>query len=57
MTEFRRVLFRSAPELTARQHLTALANEANAEDLASFIELGLGLYENLLGQRTLRPTV
>ena len=61
--EIRALIFRllqlisDAPELTARQHLTALANEANAEDLASFIELGLGLYENLLGQRTLRPTV
>ena len=50
-------LISDAPELTARQQLNALANEANAEDLASFIELGLSLYDNLLGQRTLRPTV
>lgn len=50
-------LISDAPELTARQQLTALAQEAGAEELASFIELGLGLYENLLEQRTLRPTV
>ncbi len=45
------------PELTAREQLTALADEADAEDLESFIDLGLGLYENLIEQRTLRPTV
>jgi uncharacterized protein len=45
-----------APELTARQQLTALAEEANAEDIEPFIELGLGLYENLISQRTLLPT-
>ncbi len=50
-------LISDAPELTAKQQLTALAEEANADDLASFIELGIGLYENLLEQRTLRPTV
>jgi len=50
-------LISDAPELTARQQLTALADEANAEDIESFIELGLGLYQNLLEQRTLRPTV
>lgn len=50
-------LISDSPELTARQQLTALAYEANADDLESFIELGLGLYENLLEQRTLRPTV
>lgn len=44
------------PELTAKQQLTALAEEANADDLESFIELGLGLYQNLIEQRTLRPT-
>ena len=49
-------LISDAPELTARQQLNALANEANAEDIASFIELGHGLYQNLLEQRTLRPT-
>ena len=30
--------------------------QANADDLESFIELGLGLYQNLIEQRTLRPT-
>jgi len=50
-------LISDAPELTARQQLTALAHEANAEDIASFSELGLGLYQNLLEQRTLRPTL
>lgn len=50
-------LISDAPELTTRQQLTALADEVNAEDIASFIELGLGLYQNLLEQRTLRPTV
>jgi len=44
------------PERTAKQQLTMLAEEANADDLESFIELGLGLYENLIEQRTLRPT-
>ena len=50
-------LISDAPELTARQQLTALAEEANAEDLEAFLELGLGLYENLIEQRTLRPNV
>jgi len=50
-------LISDAPELTARQQLTTLAQEANADDLESFIELGFGLYENLIGQRTLRPSV
>ncbi len=50
-------LVSDAPELTARQQLTALSEEANAEDLEEFLELGLGLYENLLEQRTLYPTV
>ncbi len=50
-------LISDSPELTAKQQLTALATEANADDLESFIELGLGLYENLLEQRTLLPTV
>jgi len=49
-------LISDAPELTAKQQLTALAEEANAGDLESFIELGLGLYRNLIEQRTLRPT-
>lgn len=50
-------LISDAPELTAREQLVALAAEANAENPESFFELGLGLYENLLKQRTLRPTV
>lgn len=50
-------LISDAPELTAKQHLVILAQEANADDLPSFLELGLGLYENLILQRTLRPTV
>jgi uncharacterized protein len=49
-------LISDSPYLTARQQLAALAEEANADDLNSFIELGLGLYENLIAQRTLRPT-
>lgn len=50
-------LISDAPDSTARQQLTALAEEANTDDLSSFIELGLGLYENLIAQRTLRHTV
>ena len=50
-------LISDAPELTAKQQLTTLAEEANADDLSSFFELGVGLYENLIEQRTLRPTV
>jgi len=49
-------LISDAPERTAKLQLTALAEEANADDLESFIELGLGLYQNLIEQRTLRPT-
>ncbi len=49
-------LISDAPDSTARQQLTALAEEANADDLNSFIDLGLGLYENLIAQRTLRTT-
>jgi len=49
-------LVSDTPERTAKQQLTMLAEEANADDLESFIELGLGLYENLIVQRTLRPT-
>ncbi|MGH8050283.1 MAG: HvfC family RiPP maturation protein [Methylococcales bacterium] len=49
-------LISDTPELTAKQQLTALALEANADDLESFIDLGLGLYQNLIDQRTLRPT-
>jgi uncharacterized protein len=48
-------LISDAPELTAREQLTALAEEANTDDLESFIELGLGLYKNLIELRTLRP--
>jgi uncharacterized protein len=50
-------LITETPELTARQQLSALAEEANADDLESFTELGIGLYQNLIAQRTLRPTV
>lgn len=50
-------LISDSPDSTARQQLTALAEEANTDDLSSFIELGLGLYENLIAQRTLRHTV
>ena len=49
-------LISDAPELTAKQQLTALATEADAKDIESFIELGLDLYQNLIEQRTLRPT-
>ena len=45
-----------APDLTAKQQLTGLATEANAEDLDSFIELGLGLYQDLISKHVLRPT-
>lgn len=49
-------LISDAPGLTAKQQLVSLAKEANADDLPSFLELGLGLYENLIEQRTLRPS-
>ncbi len=49
-------LISDTPTLTAKLQLIALAKEANADDLESFIELGLGLYQNLIEQRTLRPT-
>ena len=50
-------LVSDAPDLTARQQLTALATEANSEDLDSFIELGLGLYVDLISKGVLQPTL
>lgn len=49
-------LVSDAPDLTARQQLTALAEEANTDDINSFIELGLGLYKDLISKYVLRPT-
>jgi len=48
-------LISETPETTAREQLTLLAKEAGAEDLESFFELGIDLYENLISQRTLLP--
>lgn len=47
-------LISDAPDSTARQQLTTLAEEANAEDLNVFIELGLGLYKDLISKGVLR---
>lgn len=49
-------LISDSPERTAQQQLTTLAQEANADDPESFLELGLGLYQNLIEQQTLRAT-
>lgn len=43
------------PELSAREQLAALAAEADADDLAAFMALGLSLYEDLLSKTVLRP--
>lgn len=50
-------LISDAPELTTQQQLTVLAQEANTDDLESFIELGLGLYEDLISKSVLVPSM
>lgn len=49
-------LISDEPTLTTKQQLTALAEEANADDLNLFIELGLGLYQDLISKCVLRVT-
>lgn len=44
------------PELSAREQLATLATEADADDLPSFMELGLGLFEDLITKNVLVPT-